>query len=337
MAHHIEGTDSVVLYKQAAWHGLGTVFTQRMTPTAALKLAGMDYDILKTDRMTGYIDGADGTIATSIPTDRFNMLVRGDNFHLLAVQPTSWMPLQNSEMASDADFIAEGINGQIETMGTLKGGKNVFMSISGTEREVGTKGDSIKPYFFLSNAHDGSQAYGGCWTGIRPVCWNTVTAALADASKSMSWTIRHTLGMHDRREVAIRLIQTWRKANDKAFDAANLLCSKVLTRDQIQGLWVSVLEQMYGEIPISPQNKREENKKELVVSALRHMSDVYDQESNTCGDSAWVAYNAVTNYLQHSPLSARAAVGSETRLVSHLWGREAQLRKDAYAKVLELV
>jgi hypothetical protein len=67
------------------------------------------------------------------------------------------------------------------------------------------------------------------------------------------------------------------------------------------------------------------------------MSNTFDREAGQFGANAWIAYNAVTEFIQHSELAARSAPSSDSRIHSHLFGREAELRNIAWRKTVELV
>jgi len=242
-------------------------------------------------------------------------------------------------MAEDAQLIAEEIGGCAETFGSIRGGRIVYTAIGSKDGiEIGGKGDFVKPYFILCNGHDGTLAYKSMWSGIRPVCANTVRMALQEGGKDgFAWSLKHTLNFLENREYAVRVSKAWKKATDNYAIAINGVAKKSLNAEQIRGLWVDVLETMYGEIPLNPVNKREETKKATCVAALRRMSETFDREAGQFGANAWIAYNAVTEFLQHSELAARSAPSSDARIHSHLFGREAELRNIAWRKTVELV
>lgn len=337
MSHEMYESDNLILRRTPAWHGLGRVVRDDLSPLEAFKQSGLNWRIITSNRLSGYIDGNEGS--QSYSTDRFKMIIREDTNEIFAVKPTNWIPLQNSDLAKDAQSIADEIDGVSETFGSLRGGRLVYTAIgSKSGIEIGSRGDFIRPYFILFNSHDGSTAYGGLWSAIRPVCANTVNMAIREGKREgFAWSLRHTLNFMHNREQAVRVVKSWRRATDQYAEAINTVEKKSLKAEQIRGLWVDVLTEMYGDIPLSPTTKREETKKATVVSALRRMSETFDREAAMFGGNAWVAYNAVTEFLQHSELAARSPVMSDSRIYSHLFGREAELRNYAWGKTMELV
>ena len=337
MAHEMTRSDSLILRRTAAWHGKGRVVQEDLSPMEAFKESGLNWNIVTTNRLSGYIDGDENTKAFA--TERFKMIVREDTGDIFAVQPSNWTPLQNHQMAEDAQLIADEIGGCAETFGSIRGGRIVYTAIGAKDGiEIGGKGDFVKPYFILCNGHDGTLAYKSMWSGIRPVCANTVRMAIDEGKKDgFAWSLKHTLNFLENREYAVRVSMAWKKATDNYAYAINNVAKKSMTAEQIRGLWVDVLETMYGEIPLNPVTKREETKKATCVAALRRMSNTFDREAGEFGANAWIAYNAVTEFIQHSELAARSAPSSDSRIHSHLFGREAELRNIAWRKTVELV
>lgn len=326
MSHEMYSDDSLIMRNTPAWHGRGMTVNEDLSPSQALVKANLNWSVGTTNVIHG--EQSDGGIVIS--TDSWKMIYRTDNDNILAIQPKNWVVLQNSEMASDADVIATEIGGVSETFGSLKGGRIIYTAISSKFGfEVGNRGDFVKPYFILVNSHDGSKAYQGLWSGVRPVCWNTVQMAL-NGAKSKSWSFKHTQNMLARRESCINTVKSWKHATELYAKSVNDLAKKTLTQSQIQVLWVQMLEKMYGELPIVATTVREKNKQEKVLGALAHMSESFDRESNQFGANAWVAYNSMTNYLQHFNSSSRSEKGSDPRIQSHLWGQEADLRNAAW-------
>lgn len=338
MAHEMTHTDNLILRRTAAWHGRGRVVEADLMPMEAFEQSGLNWNVITTNRLSGYIDGDEGA-TTAFATEKFKMVIREDTGDIFSVQPANWIPLQNRQMAEDAQLIAEEIGGCAETFGSIRGGRIVYAAIGSKDGfEVGSKGDFVKPFFVLTNGHDGTAAYKSMWTGIRPVCANTVSMALAEGRQSgFAWSLKHTLNFMENREYAVRVSKAWKKATDQYALTINAIAGKSLSAEQIRGLWVDVLQTMYGDIPLNPVTKREETKKATAVAALRRMSETFDREAAQFGANAWVAYSAVTEFLQHSELAARSSPDSDARIHSHLFGRESDLRNLAWRKTVELV
>ena len=109
MAHEMTFSDNLILRRTTAWHGKGRVVQADLSPMEAFDQSGLDWNIVTTNRLSGYIDGDDSTKAFA--TERFKMVVREDTGDIFAVQPSNWTPLQNRQMAEDAQLIADETGG----------------------------------------------------------------------------------------------------------------------------------------------------------------------------------------------------------------------------------
>jgi hypothetical protein len=153
------------------------------------------------------------------------------------------------------------------------------------------------PYLFLANGHDGSLALKAIPTGVRVVCSNTFHLALGARRNALSF--RHTLNLNTRVDDLARAIKAWDATIVQGADVAKQMARTPVSREQVQALWVDVIQRIDGEIPQKPKNGWEENRKERAVAGLAHMAQVFDRERSEFGANLWVAANAATNWIQH--------------------------------------
>lgn len=153
MAHEITATDNVVLAKRSAWHGLGTVVEEAPTVAGAIQLAGLDWEV-----EAWPLSATDGDRKVAVGTHVLN--VRSDTKAPLGVVGEGYVPLQNTELGGFAEQLM-GVGVRIESAGSLRGGKRVWM-LCRTEEvvEFGRNGDDrVVPYILLANGHDGALAF----------------------------------------------------------------------------------------------------------------------------------------------------------------------------------
>ena len=198
MAHELEtqnGVASFASFREPAWHGLGTVFTEEKNTAEMLAAANLnnwnvrlvDVEIpntLTSDKSYQYVVRTNPT--DSSQTDVLGVV--GERYHVL----------QNEDLFSFGDNILDG-GGRWETAGSIRGGRVVFGSLA-LERETvldpNGVADKVKTYLLINTSHDGSIAIQASITPVRVVCANTLNLALGSKRGrnpiKQSFKIRHT-------------------------------------------------------------------------------------------------------------------------------------------------
>lgn len=159
--------------REKPWHGLGTIVKEAPTSEEALRLAGLDWDVVQSPIYTnhGKVEGYKANIRS---TDRQVLGVVSDRYRIV----------QNTEAFSFTDeLLGQGV--RYETAGSLMGGRKVWL-LARLPREFIIAGERISPYLVFSNTHDGSGAVRVAVTPIRVCCNNTLNLALSTAARSFS-------------------------------------------------------------------------------------------------------------------------------------------------------
>ena len=176
MAANVE---SMFYVREKPWHGLGTMVAEAPDSAAALRLAGLDWNVIQKDIMT--VDGG-----TAIPG--FNANVRDTDGSVLGIVTDRYRVVQNTEAFSFTDaLLGEGVC--YETAGSLQGGRRTWI-LARLPHQYIINGEEITPYLVFMNAHDGSGAIKAAMTPVRVVCQNTLNLALSTAKRS--WSFNHT-------------------------------------------------------------------------------------------------------------------------------------------------
>jgi phage/plasmid-like protein (TIGR03299 family) len=299
MAHELTKNDGLALATKGAWHGMGTVVSGTMNPFSALRIAGLEWEVEQSDAITGVFH-AGGESEFRVSTDSAKVLVRSDDQSVLGVVGPDFQPFQNAQLAELAYGLRSAADGtvEVETAGSIRGGRRVWMLLRGKSVEFGAKGDETVPYLFIANGHDGSLALKAIPTGIRVVCSNTFHLALGARRNAMSF--RHTLNLNTRVEELAQCIKNWENTIEKGATVARTMAATPVTTAKVQALWVDVIQRLDGEIPSNPKNGWEERRRERAVAGLAHAARVFDTEKADFGANLWVAANAITNWIQHS-------------------------------------
>lgn len=164
--------------REKPWHGLGTRVEVAPTSADALKMAGLDWEVLQESIYTDAGDKIAGYKANVRSTDK----------KVLGVVTDRYKVIQNAEAFEFTEtLLGNGV--RYETAGSLAEGKKVWL-LARLPREYIIGGERISPYLVFSNTHDGSGAVRVAVTPIRVVCNNTLNLALDTAKRS--WSMVHT-------------------------------------------------------------------------------------------------------------------------------------------------
>ena len=163
--------------RERPWHGLGTRVEEAPSSREALRLAGLDWQVLQKPIMT-----TDGQMVKG-----FRANVRDRDSRVLGVVTDRYKVVQNEDaFAFTDDLLGEGVT--YETAGSLQDGRKTWLLAELPQRYI-ISGDEIAPYLVFMNAHDGSGSIKVAMTPVRVVCMNTLNLALATAKRC--WSTAH--------------------------------------------------------------------------------------------------------------------------------------------------
>jgi phage/plasmid-like protein (TIGR03299 family) len=295
VAHELEtqnGVASFASFREPAWHGLGTVFTEEKTTAEMLSLANLDgWNVRLEDLETPSHLTSDKNyqyVLRTNPTDNTQT-------DILGVVGERYHPMQNEDLFSFGDNILDG-GGRWETAGSIKGGRVVFGALA-LERETildpNGVADKVKTYLLINTSHDGSIAIQASITPVRVVCANTLNLALNTTRKKggvkQSFKIRHTQTASGKVAVARETLGLAHKYMD-SFD--------VMANAMIQQ---EVSAKMFNDIILAAYPKPEKDSKGAFKkweNKVDVINDIYTGEFNgMIAGNAWGAFNALTERL----------------------------------------
>jgi phage/plasmid-like protein (TIGR03299 family) len=295
MAHELEtqnGKASFASFREPAWHGLGTVFTEEKNTAEMLAAANLNNWNVRLEELE---------IPSTLTSDKsYQYVVRTNPTNkaqtdVLGIVGERYVPVQNEELFAFGDNILDG-GGRWETAGSIRGGRVVFGSLA-LERETvldpSGVADVVKTYLLINTSHDGSIAIQASITPVRVVCANTLNLALgAKRGKNaikQSFKIRHTQTAEGKIAVAR---QTLGLAN-KYMDAFDLMAKAMIEKE--------ITAQQFNEIILAAYPKPEKDSKGSIkkwANKVDVINDIYTGEYNgMIAGSAWGAFNALTERL----------------------------------------
>lgn len=164
--------------REKPWHGLGTRVEEAPGSREALKLAGLDWQVIQKSIAT-----TDGQVISG-----FKANVRNTDNRVLGVVTDRYKVVQNEDAFAFTDqLLGEGVI--YETAGSLQDGRRTWLLAKLPQRYI-ISGDEIAPYMVFMNTHDGTGAIRAAMTPVRVVCMNTLNLALSTAKRS--WSTNHT-------------------------------------------------------------------------------------------------------------------------------------------------
>jgi phage/plasmid-like protein (TIGR03299 family) len=293
MAHELEtqnGVASFASFREPAWHGLGTVFTDEKTTSEMLAAANLN---------NWNVRLVDVEIPNTLTSDKnYSYVVRtnpteNSQIDILGVVGERYHVLQNEDLFSFGDNILHG-GGRWETAGSIRGGRVVFGSLA-LERETildpSGVADKVKTYLLINTSHDGSIAIQASITPVRVVCANTLNLALGSKRNKIkqSFKIRHTQTANGKVAIAREALGLANKYMD-AFDVmAKAMIEKEITAGQFNDIILAAYPK--PEKDSKGAVKKWENKVDVI-------NDIYTGQFNgMIAGSAWGAFNALTERL----------------------------------------
>jgi phage/plasmid-like protein (TIGR03299 family) len=290
MAHNLtlraDGRTEFASALTKGWHDLGQLHDRLMTEKEALTISLCDWLVKKTPVTYDFFNPVTGEMEQRF-VDNKSVVVREDNGLALGVVNDTHMDIQNHELAEFVSEVCGQGKAMWDTMGSLGGGKVVFMQVE-VEGHLFLKSrpddKTVKKILFFSS-HDGSKAFTGMITPIRVVCQNTLNAALGKHTNAFK--IKHTKNWKNKKEHAAKILGF----SDAFFDdlqiVMDVLDSKEVDKTYLRGFTEALFPADEKDIPKQTITRRET------------VSDLFYNGMGNLGKTRWDLWNAVTEYTDH--------------------------------------
>lgn len=278
MAHQIEINDSLYVTRTPAWHGLGIVVQEAPTSEDALRIAGLDWEVLQHPVFT-----PDGDIFTRVPNYMANY--RSDDNSVLGIVGDGYSIVQNKDAFAFTDHLL-GEGARYESAGSLRGGRRVWMLDKMPTTTI--LGDKVEPYLVFSNGHDGRNAVKVAITPVRVVCMNTLNLALSTATRS--WATNHQGDMSAKLVDAQRTLELTAKYMGSLDEQAARLADIRVTSDMLAEMTVDLF-------PLNKDPKRHA----LTYEMRKDFMGIYQNAPDLVRfrGTGWGFINAVSDFAGH--------------------------------------
>jgi len=212
---------------------------------------------------------------------------------------------------TSSNTLADQSGAVFDTAGSLRGGRQVFITMKLPETLTVGGIDSIDLNIAALNSHDGTSSSKILITPVRVVCANTQAAAIGNHVSSIA--IRHTRNAKATVQIARETLGL-SFAYCAAFQAeAEQLIQTAMTASEFQAL----TRRIFGDAPndATKRTRDADRQRQTRLAPLFHNADT---QANIRG-TAWAGYQAVVEYLDHhAPVrdSRNAATARATRLLT---------------------
>lgn len=306
------------------WRRVGTNVDGLMTAKEALEKGGLDWTVSKHPLYTTY-EGKKVLVPGRFAT------VRSDGYPL-GVVGKSYQLVQNIDALNFMDALTKTNEAIYESTGSFNGGRIVWMTakIPGAETV-----DKVDKYLLLTTSHDGSTPVMAAAIALRIWCANQIQAAIRKARNK--FRIRHTTNVESKIEEARRTLVGSLKYFHEVEDLYEKMKGVKVTETQL----LTLVEKVFASDLVAAddrsnrQNTRLENIQEKVIELSKtgngtHLPGVKG--------TAWGAYNAITEYLDHhTTVKGGKGISADEKLINSAWfGTVAMKTQKAFDEVTSL-
>jgi len=285
-------TEAIFAERTVPWSGIGKTIERAKNSKEAMKMAGLDWDVVSTPL---YLPRGKG-----YEKIQYFANVRADTGDVLGIVTSRYKVLQNREIFSFTDkLIGEGV--QYEAAGQINGGKRIWLLASMPEDKI-VLGEKIKSYIIWVAAHDGDRGVIGAITPIRVLCYNTINLALKVAKRS--WSAVHMGDMDSKLIVAQKTLgSTYLYLNEMEMEVEKLAQIKI-TKETLG----EIVEELYP-VKSKDSDRRVANIEELREGLLYRYHKAPDLKRFR--GTGWGLISAVSDFVTHSEPKRRTATYKE--------------------------
>lgn len=317
MAHNICDDNAIFYVGEKPWHGIGTELKNPATAEEAIISAKLNYNIELTD------------LHTSKKTlENHKATIRTDNHNILGVVSPKYQIIQNQEAFGFFDAVVGQKLAIYHTAGALGLGERIWL-LAKLPSDIIVKGnDVVEKYLCLTSSHDGKSALRMYFTPIRVVCQNTLNASL---QRGEGISIRHSGDIQLKVAEAQRILGISIEYYKEFEGIIQNLAQKPFNTENAELYFKHVL---FGQQIPEEMSTQAENK-------LNKMLYLFDKGKGNdlpgIRHTAWAAYNAVTEMVDHHGTIKNMQSDPTNRLKNIWFGAGANLKERAFEEAVALL
>lgn len=309
--------------RQIPWHGQGIILEDYPTYEAAIRAAGLEWEVEKAQAVQLLNDGTIRKLERE-----FEIRRKTDGQHYGFVKET-YVPFQNQELF-DLSKEMIGLGAQIESAGSLDKGRVIWMCAK-TEGTIFAE-ELLNDYYILTNTHGGGGAIRAAISPIRVVCQNTLNAALGGAKRS--WSYRHTTNVKSHVDEAVQTLKNGKAYMEALGEEIGMMKLAKITeakaKEVLDNIVVQETATKLAKIEMlkktTPINRSERLKNLEKINNLQNdiiavQSDLHARyfdapDLQEMGHNQFRLWNAISDYATHTDLHKRTKGYNEKLFMS---------------------
>lgn len=180
MSHQLDesnGRANIAYVGETPWHGLGAKLENGQSIEEWVKSAGLDWSVKEAEALFRR-EIKDSKEFEIVPFEGRKTLYRSDTGAPLSIMSKDFHVVQPADIIKLYQEIAKAGGFELETMGSLSGGKRIWALARVSEGADVVNRDRVRPYILIATSFDGSMATIVKFTAIRVVCNNTISMAI---------------------------------------------------------------------------------------------------------------------------------------------------------------
>lgn len=325
MAHEIDMTNNRANFAYRTdggipWHSLGTPMQEEQPLEVWAEEAGMTWHAEEAPAL--YYDEASDTVEVF---EGRKILLRSDTRQPLSMVGSGYQVVQPMDVIEFFRKVLALGGYRMETAGCLFGGKRFFASAR-IEQSLNLMGrDHIEGYLILAT---GLQDFAttALLSGVRPVCNNTLTAALNAGDAATSPYIKISHGVEFDQDWMLQQLGLVDGAWSRFSDNVEALANRKVTDEEAMQWLINVIG--------DPNKKMDDQPNQ---QAMRNVIQLYKGKGRgssleSADGTAWGLVNAVTEFADHY----RNTKSPDARFDSAQFGEWSRIKATAFEEALKL-
>lgn len=352
MAHNItikaDGTAEAAYSLVSAWHGLGETSETPVDVSALFALAQLGWTV-----ETAPVSFTDSGIALPDVVG----IRRTDTGLGLGLASAKYPVFQNSELL-DIAFQVFGNEPIGESAFSLRGGQETVLTLNlGSDSvKAGKVEDVHRAYLLLGVGHTGERPIYALGTDTRVVCENTLRIAVGAGNKSLARegvTIRHSSLQVARVAALVAALKDIRAGHEANLGTLRKLVGQKMNKAARLGFFSNVIDFVLPATPpkvdlnmvinatvadakISDLKPLRDRRRDDLLGIILGFHGWETEENGMPGDSAYTAFQAVSDAVEHSIVSTRGTetAKAENRFMSRMNGKGDSVKQYAMAQLV---